>query len=87
MLENVISKILCRRKDGKDYYGNRVRSRHMQAITRTILIRSKGEGDMIDITLETSKLLTQSKLKDGIVTIFVSGSTAAVTTIEYMNQD
>ena len=55
----------------------------MQAITRTILIRSKGEGDMIDITLETSKLLTQSKLKDGIVTIFVSGSTAAVTTIEY----
>jgi len=83
LLENVISKILCRRKDGKDYYGNRVRSRHMQAITRTILIRSKGEGDMIDITLETSKLLIQSKLKDGIVTIFVSGSTAAVTTIEY----
>ena len=32
---------------------------------------------------ETSKLLTQSKIKDGIVTIFVSGSSAAVTTIEY----
>ncbi|MGH9975356.1 MAG: secondary thiamine-phosphate synthase enzyme YjbQ [Nitrososphaeraceae archaeon] len=55
----------------------------MQVITRTIFIRSKGEGDMIDITPETSKILTQSKLKDGIITIFVSGSTAAVTTIEY----
>ena len=55
----------------------------MRVVTRTIFIRSKGEGDMIDITLETSKILTQSKLKDGIITIFVSGSTAAVTTIEY----
>ena len=55
----------------------------MQVITRTIFIRSRGEGDMIDITSETSKILSQSKLKNGIITIFVSGSTAAVTTIEY----
>lgn len=55
----------------------------MQILTRTIFLRSKGEGDIIDITSETSKILSQSKLKDGIVTIFVSGSTAAVTTIEY----
>lgn len=55
----------------------------MQIVTKTIFLRSKGEGDMIDITPETSKILTQSKLRDGIITIFVSGSTAAVTTIEY----
>jgi thiamine phosphate synthase YjbQ (UPF0047 family) len=55
----------------------------MQILTRTIFLRSKGEGDIIDITSETSKILSQSKLKDGIITIFVSGSTAAVTTIEY----
>lgn len=55
----------------------------MQIVTRTIYIKSEGEGDMIDITPETSKILTQSKLKDGIITIFVPGSTAAVTTIEY----
>jgi secondary thiamine-phosphate synthase enzyme len=55
----------------------------MQIVTRTIFLRSKGEGDMIDITPEISKMLTQSKLKDGIVTVFVPGSTAAVTTIEY----
>ena len=55
----------------------------MQIVTRTLYIKSEGEGDVIDITPETSKILTQSKLKDGIITIFVSGSTAAVTTIEY----
>ncbi|HEY7694463.1 MAG TPA: YjbQ family protein, partial [Nitrososphaeraceae archaeon] len=55
----------------------------MQILTRTIFLRSEGEGDIIDITPETSKILSQSKLKDGIVTIFISGSTAAVTTIEY----
>jgi secondary thiamine-phosphate synthase enzyme len=38
---------------------------------------------MIDITKSTSKAIEGSKLKNGIVTIFVAGSTAAVTTIEY----
>lgn len=57
--------------------------RHMPVITKTISIRSKGEGDMIDITPETSEILNQSKLKDGIVTVFVAGSTASITTIEF----
>lgn len=55
----------------------------MSVITKTILIKSKGEGDMIDVTEQTSKAIEQSKIRDGIVTVFVSGSTAAVTTIEY----
>jgi secondary thiamine-phosphate synthase enzyme len=38
---------------------------------------------MIDITKSTCKSIEDSKLKQGIVTIFVAGSTAAVTTIEY----
>jgi secondary thiamine-phosphate synthase enzyme len=38
---------------------------------------------MIDITRQTEEAIKASKLQDGIVTIFVSGSTAAVTTIEY----
>ncbi len=38
---------------------------------------------MIDITESTSKAIEDSKLEQGIVTIFASGSTAAVTTIEY----
>ncbi len=38
---------------------------------------------MIDITEYVSNAVRESKLRDGIVTIFVAGSTAAVTTIEY----
>ena len=55
----------------------------MTIVTESIEIRSRGEGDMIDITKSTSKAIADSKLEQGIVTIFVAGSTATVTTIEY----
>src|SRR5919197_6337728 len=55
----------------------------MSVITKTIDISSVGENHMIDITRQTDEAVKASRLKDGIVTIFVSGSTAAVTTIEY----
>src|ERR671936_1454725 len=55
----------------------------MTVITKTIKINSKGENDMVDITDQTLKAILESKLKDGIVTVFVSGSTAAMTTVEY----
>jgi len=55
----------------------------MPIITKTITVSSKGENDMIDLTQSTSKAVQETDLKDGIVTIFVEGSTAAVTTIEY----
>ena len=38
---------------------------------------------MFDITRQTVETIELSNLQDGIVVIFVSGSTAAVTTIEY----
>jgi secondary thiamine-phosphate synthase enzyme len=55
----------------------------MTVITKIIKISSKRENDMVDITDQTSKVIQESKLKDGIVTLFVAGSTAAITTIEY----
>ncbi|MGI0011180.1 MAG: secondary thiamine-phosphate synthase enzyme YjbQ [Nitrosopumilaceae archaeon] len=55
----------------------------MSVVTKTILVKSKGEGDMIDFTEQTSDAISESNLKDGIVTVFVLGSTASVTTIEY----
>lgn len=55
----------------------------MTIITKTINIHSNGENDIIDLTTPTLKAVVETKLKDGIVTIFVAGSTAAVTTIEY----
>jgi secondary thiamine-phosphate synthase enzyme len=55
----------------------------MTVLTKTIQIRSKGEVDIIDITDQASKAIEESKIENGIITVFVSGSTAAVTTIEY----
>jgi thiamine phosphate synthase YjbQ (UPF0047 family) len=55
----------------------------MTIVTESIQIRSKGENDMINITESASKAVEDSKLKRGIVTIFIAGSTVAVTTIEY----
>ena len=55
----------------------------MTIISRSIQIKSKGENDIIDITNQTASEVKESRLQDGIVTVFVPGSTAAVTTIEY----
>jgi len=55
----------------------------MVVLTKTVQIKSKGEDDMIDITQETAALIREGNLKNGIITVFVAGSTAAVTTIEY----
>ncbi len=51
--------------------------------TMTVKIKSKGENDIIDITDQTSKALHESEIMNGTVTLFVSGSTGALTTIEY----
>jgi secondary thiamine-phosphate synthase enzyme len=55
----------------------------MNVITKNIGVRSRGEDDIIDITEETSKAVKEEKIKDGVVILFISGSTAAITTIEY----
>jgi secondary thiamine-phosphate synthase enzyme len=55
----------------------------MAIVTKNIQIKSRGEDDFIDITEPTLKAIKESNLKNGIVTVFVSGSTAALTTIEY----
>ena len=55
----------------------------MTVMTKTIQVNSAGEGDLINITEQTARIVEDSKISDGIVTVFVSGSTAAVTTIEY----
>jgi secondary thiamine-phosphate synthase enzyme len=55
----------------------------MNVVTETIHIESEGETDIIDITQAVEKTVKKSKLQDGVVTVFVPGSTGALTTIEY----
>ena len=52
-------------------------------ITRKISLQSKGECDVIDITPQVEDALTEAKLSDGVVILFVTGSTAGLSTIEY----
>ena len=52
-------------------------------ISKRINIRTRGENDLIDITPNIASIVKESKLKDGMVNVFVMGSTAAITTIEY----
>ena len=55
----------------------------MQVITDTIRIESKGENHMMDVTEDVQDVVQSNGIRNGLVTIFVAGSTGAVTTIEY----
>jgi len=55
----------------------------MEVLTKYLNLRTKGELDMIDITESVAKAISETSIRNGIVTIFVPGSTGALTTIEY----
>ncbi len=46
-------------------------------------LRTRGQGDTHDITETVAAAVTESKLAAGVAVVFVTGSTAAVTTIEF----
>ncbi len=51
--------------------------------TKKIGLKTKGNCDIIDITPEVQEQLAETNIKNGTVTLFISGSTAGVSTIEY----
>lgn len=55
----------------------------MTVVTKDITLKSKGNCDLIDITSQVADDVEKSGVSSGIVTLFVVGSTAALTTIEY----
>jgi secondary thiamine-phosphate synthase enzyme len=46
-------------------------------------LSTRGDNDVIDITAEVERVVGEGPVRDGLVTAFVRGSTAAVTTMEY----
>ena len=46
-------------------------------------VKTRGEVDIINITDDVQDIVNKSKIKDGIVCLFVPGSTGTITTIEY----
>jgi secondary thiamine-phosphate synthase enzyme len=55
----------------------------MNVIEKDILIKTKGEMDIIDITQQLEKIVNNSTISSGIICVFVGGSTGALTTLEY----
>ena len=55
----------------------------MTILSKSIRLSTKGNCDMIDITAEIAREINNSGINSGIATIFISGSTAGITTIEY----
>jgi len=55
----------------------------MKIKTEYLRLQTRGDAEMIDITDEVQSLLTRNGFNEGNVTLFVPGSTGALTTIEY----
>jgi len=51
--------------------------------TASIELSTRGNGDVIDITVEVERAVRSSGLTDGIVTVFCPSSTSAVMTLEF----
>lgn len=50
--------------------------------SETISLSTKGFSDILDITHHVDAVIDRSRIENGLVTVFCSGSTGAVTTIE-----
>lgn len=57
----------------------------MTTVVRTIRLSTNGNCDIVDITDEIAKEISNCNINNGIATIFIAGSTAGITTIEYEN--
>ena len=52
-------------------------------VSESISVKTKGFCDIIDVTPQVTGIVEGAKMKNGAVTVFCTGSTGAVTTIEY----
>jgi secondary thiamine-phosphate synthase enzyme len=55
----------------------------MRIVTDSIHVSTRGEDQMIDLTPKLEERLRAAGLSHGLATVFVSGSTAGVTTVEF----
>ena len=55
----------------------------MTVHTGLLRLETEGEGQIVDLTPGVLAVVRQSEVEHGLVSVFVTGSTAAVTTMEY----
>ncbi|MBA7661671.1 hypothetical protein ES703_69691 [subsurface metagenome] len=52
-------------------------------VTKEISLQTRGECDIIDITPQVARQVAEADVKNGTATLFVAGSTAGISTIEF----
>ena len=52
-------------------------------VCRQVQVSTRGNGDIVDITQQVAGEVQASGLESGIATLFVAGSTCALTTMEF----
>jgi len=52
-------------------------------VTKKISLQTKGECDIVDITPQVARQVAEADINSGTATLFVSGSTAGISTIEF----
>ncbi|MFC1934479.1 secondary thiamine-phosphate synthase enzyme YjbQ [Chloroflexota bacterium] len=52
-------------------------------VTKRISLQSKGHCDIIDITSQVEQQVAEADINSGTATLFVAGSTAGISTIEF----
>ncbi len=50
-------------------------------ISKKLTLKTRGNGDTLDLTPGVERALRESSLANGVVTLFVIGSTAALTNL------
>ncbi len=55
----------------------------MTGETKSVKFHTTREGDVLDRTGKVQSILEEGRVKDGVVFLFVVGSTGAITTMEY----
>ena len=50
---------------------------------KSFSVQTQGFSDIVDITPNIEAIIAESEITDGVATVFVVGSTASISTIEY----
>jgi secondary thiamine-phosphate synthase enzyme len=55
----------------------------VKVVAKSFEVKSRSENEVVDITGDVQEALAASGLSNGLANVFVVGSTAAITTMEY----
>jgi secondary thiamine-phosphate synthase enzyme len=55
----------------------------LHVTSKGVRVQTQGDGDVLDITKQIQNVICNTGLSNGIATVFVQGSTAGITTLEF----